>query len=368
MAQFNSQEVQSSYGHRGKRLYYCYGDELYAGTFPEEWAQDHAPGTGPGECEDCRVRGGWNGVFMLYCANCAIHVYHGERGKGAISPGEEYDGDENREFRSAFKTYLYDVNLNDVGDTDFRDSYRDLFNEYADEFAHLNPRVVAAAFSRMREELLYDGEQAEYVDYFIDTNGSAQDVSEEHVSDAGAAAWDECARRREHRNQMYDSDDDYARSLNTQDMSEQHISDADLAAGYECARRRRRSSRIYDYDDYSDISDNDHDVPLDETAHCMICENTKYNCACDEELIHQSVFCYTCENPRYDCDCDEESRNKTHYCLHCSKVKYNCICVGENSVYLRVARKYCMLQHSEPVQDEEPEYATLVRFVPPNKV
>jgi len=367
MAQFNLQEVRSCF-RRGKRSYYCYGEDLYAGTFPEEWAQDHAPGTGPGECEDCRVRGSWNGVFMLYCANCAINVYNGERGKGAISPGEEYDGDENREFRSAFKTYLYDVNLNDVGDTDFRDSYRDLFNEYADEFAHLNPRVVAAAFSRMREELLYDGEQAEYVDYFIDTNGSAQDVSEEHVSDAGAAAWDECARRREHRNQMYDSDDDYARSLNTQDMSEQHISDADLAAGYECARRRRRSSRIYDYDDYSDISDNDHDVPLDETAHCMICENTKYNCACDEELIHQSVFCYTCENPRYDCDCDEESRNKTHYCLHCSKVKYNCICVGENSVYLRVARKYCMLQHSEPVQDEEPEYATLVRFVPPNKV
>ena len=85
----------------------------------------------------------------------------------------------------------------------------------------------------------------------------------------------------------------------------------------------------------------------------MICENTKFTCACDEDLIHQSVFCYTCENPRYICNCSEESRNQTHYCLHCTKVKYQCICVGENSVYLRVARKYCMQQCSVPDGEEE---------------
>ena len=504
MAQFNSQEVRSTFSRRGKRVYYAYGEDLYAGTFPEEWAQDHAPGTGPSECEDCRVRGGWNGVFMLYCANCAINVYNGERGKGAISPGQEIDSRENREYVSAFDTYLYDVNLNDVGDPDFRDSYGDIFNEHADKFSHLNPRDVIAAFARMTDELVCcDSEDEEYVDYYIDTNGNRQDVSEEPGSDAAAASlWDQCARRREHRQIMYDSDDDPVQADNDVDSCfrqcrdsrtvcyesddnlprQQYIpsngecvpnsfdnaspsarsNDKQTSPGrnslhvqrFGCGLSRQRG---YEFDDLSndeddddersfntqdsvpepdmslnetvyclvcentkyncacgDIDDEDNldivrkthqfcldyhinqvdehailrqlgdatlptqnidideaepdDVPLDENVHCMICENTKYNCACDEDLIHQSVFCYTCENPRYGCDCDEESRNKTHYCLHCEKVKYNCICVGENSVYLRVARKYCMLQRSEPVEDDEPEYATLVRFVPPNKV
>ncbi len=70
MAQHDPQVIRSSF--RGcVRTYYSYDDELYAGTFPEEWAKDHAPETGPKECENCRDHGFWNGVFMLYCANCA---------------------------------------------------------------------------------------------------------------------------------------------------------------------------------------------------------------------------------------------------------------------------------------------------------
>jgi len=409
MAQFNSQEFRSSYGHRGKRLYYCYGDDLYAGTFPEEWAQDHAPGTGPGECGNCRNQGSWNGVFMLYCANCAINVYNGERGKGAISPGEEYDCDENREFRSAFQTYLYDVNLNDVGDTDFRDSLAEVFNYYASEFSYHNPLHVLAGLKRMNDELCCDSEDAEHVDYFMDTTGTAHDMSEEPDSDAAAGAADydnsdydnsdsddsdaddhvsavdradndydyegEYDRRRQWRDSRtvcYENDDDLPRqqyipskgecvpnsfdnaaqeeepdkfvnfgtgeswrnSLRLQrrrfdehdDLSNDEDSDENWYSGI-TAEQYRRDQGIKSNSDYENerlertpstclwssvaqlrlrlrsgslqsVGDSqmsslntqdsvpDPDIPLDETVHCMVCENTIYNCACgdiDEE-------------------------------------------------------------------------------------
>ena len=527
MAQHDPKVIRSNF-RGGVRTYYSYDDELYAGTFPEEWAHDHAPETGPKDCENCRDHGFWNGVFMLYCANCAIHVYKGTRGKGASGPGEEFDIPKNRGFDSAFDTYLYNVNLHDVGDTDFHDSIAEIVNRYASEFIHRNPRDVLAAFARMNDELRGngdgDGEREEYVEYRIDTN-SFTEVSEfgrsptltfgsrlalngthehmtdhneermgydydiaaatadaayddadypdqnEHVAEAGPSAfdWDESGRRRFYRmgydeyRMDYDSDDDaneydvddddeYDRRRNCHDSRtvcydsdnehtrhryQQYIPSKDecvlnpltpenererytytesepeqpssppTSSGQnvrqdsvyqhngphtatseddfdyfwnsgQSVEQYRRDQGIKYYGGYEEAhslntqeSVPEPDMPfepetetescvfserepeLDEAVHCMICENTKFTCACDEDLIHQSVFCYTCENPRYICNCSEESRNQTHYCLHCTKVKYQCICVGENSVYLRVARKYCIQQCSVPDDEEE---------------
>ena len=420
MAQFNALEIRSSF--RGcVRTYYSYDDELYAGTFPEEWAKDHAPETGPKECENCRDHGFWNGVFMLYCANCAIYVYEGTRGKGASGPGEEFDIPKNRGFESAFDTYLYNVNLHDVGDTDFCDSLANAVNRYASEFIHRNPRDVLAAFARMNDELYGkdkhadededkgEGEYEDDVGYFIDTNGTH--MTDELFSKYDGKGYSEVDidyviaannRRQAEEDCRTMNRDDFDYYWNSGESVEQYYRDIgeSLTRVTDSAMSRRldedkcllntHQSMVEDVpesvpehemclddsdsDSYSDSdsdSDTDQDMPLDETVHCMICENTKYCCACDEDVIHQSVFCYTCENPKYNCNCSEESRNQTHYCLDCTKVKYNCICVGENSVYMRIARKYCMQQsrgHDVDVrEDAEPEYVTLVRFVPPNK-
>jgi len=383
MAQFNALEIRSSF--RGcVRTYYSYDDELYAGTFPEEWAQNHAPGTGPKECENCRDNGCWNGVFMGYCGNCAIHVYNGTRGKGFISPGEEFDIPENREFESVFDTYLYDVNLHDVGDTDFCDSLANAVNRYASEFIHRNPRDVLAGFKRMEDDLCGNGE--DHVDYVIDTNGTPYaDVDKEELflkydgqgySQADIDYVIAANSRRLVDEEFVQSDDeyDYDYDWNSGRDGKQYYHDISNPPPLRRDDSLNTQESVPDPDMFSDESDaepyTEADIPLDETVHCMICENTKYNCACDEDIIHESVFCYTCENPRYVCECDEESRNKTHCCLHCEKVKYNCICVGENSVYLRVARKYCMQQQQcrDVIEDEnaDQEYVPLKRFIPPN--
>jgi len=551
MEQYDPSVIREFY-RRGKLAYYVLNGIMYAGTFPKTWARDHAPETGPKDCENCRENGCWNGVFMLYCANCAIRVYEGTRGKGASGPGEEFDIPKNRGFDSAFDTYLYNINLNDVGDPDIHDTLGHRMNAYFDKFNRFNPRAVLAGLKRLDGELRDDddddddddGESKEYVEYFIDTNGtpnpmtdyhddkSVDDVDErdddaydtghgvcqscvqngewngafmnsfdcsrkppmlcadcairvyegtqgkgasgpdisdnnENVAEAGPSAfdWDESGRRRfygmgydEYR-MNYDSDDDdeYDRRRNCRDsrtvcyesddehtqhryqqyipskgecvptpMSEydrEEVEKPDTFIHYGTGKSwnesvkhqfeygtdytgelpavmnsgdvRRISKEFEDIglsmseDDFDYIwnfcaaerasslntqeSVPEPDMPfesdsesescafserepeLDEAVHCMICENTKFTCACDEDLIHQSVFCYTCENPRYICSCNEESRNQTHYCLHCTKVKYQCICVGENSVYLRVARKYCMQQSRVPDDEEEEE-------------
>jgi len=119
MAQFNPKEFVYHY-RNGKPAYYSYDGELYCGTFPEEWVLDHFPDTGPRECGNCAYYGSWNGVFLGYCANCAI-VYNGERGHGFIDIGREGDG--SWDFPSVFDTYLKDVSPDDVGDKDFMDSF-----------------------------------------------------------------------------------------------------------------------------------------------------------------------------------------------------------------------------------------------------
>jgi hypothetical protein len=125
MAQFNPKEFVYHY-RNGKPAYYSYDEELYCGTFPEEWVLDHFPETGPRECGNCAYYGSWNGVFLGYCANCAI-VYNGERGHGFIDIGKEIDYD--TDYSSVFDTYLKDVTPDDVGDKDFMDSAQMLCDE-----------------------------------------------------------------------------------------------------------------------------------------------------------------------------------------------------------------------------------------------
>ena len=120
MAQHNPEEFVYHY-RRGTRVpdYYSFRDELYCGTFPQEWALTHFKGTGPKDCKECVRVGFWNGVFLGYCVACAEGPYSGKRTRGFKNIGEEScDGT----YPSAFDTYLYCVLLDDVGDKDFMDS------------------------------------------------------------------------------------------------------------------------------------------------------------------------------------------------------------------------------------------------------
>lgn len=121
MAQFNPKEFVYHY-RNGKPAYYSYDEELYCGTFPENWVEDFLEGTGPKECGNCAYYGSWNGVFLGYCANCAQYVYNGERGQGFIDFGKECDYNPEVCGPSVFDTYLKGLMPDDVGDKDFMDS------------------------------------------------------------------------------------------------------------------------------------------------------------------------------------------------------------------------------------------------------
>lgn len=121
MAQFNPKEFVYHY-RNGKPAYYSYDEELYCGTFPEEWVLDHLPDTGPKECGNCAYYGSWNGVFLGYCCNCAQYVYNGERGHGFIDIGKECDYNPEVCGPSVFDTYLKGLYPDEVGDKDFMDS------------------------------------------------------------------------------------------------------------------------------------------------------------------------------------------------------------------------------------------------------
>jgi len=121
MAQFNPKEIRHHY--RGDiSPYYSYDEELYCGTFPEEWAENHAEGTGPKECGNCNESGSWNGVFLGYCGNCADYVYNGTRGRGLVGLGKENNNASVLGYPSIYSTYLKGVAPHEVGDTDFMDS------------------------------------------------------------------------------------------------------------------------------------------------------------------------------------------------------------------------------------------------------
>jgi hypothetical protein len=122
MAQFNPLEFIYHY-RKGIPVYYSYNEELYCGTFPEEWASSHCEGTGPKDCKNCAFYGSWNGVFIGYCSNCAKYIYQGQRGRGLIECGVENDDEDVNHYDSIFQTYLKDIVPDDVGDKDFMDSF-----------------------------------------------------------------------------------------------------------------------------------------------------------------------------------------------------------------------------------------------------
>jgi len=125
--------------------YYIYDDELYCLTFPEEWATNHAPNTGPNECDMCKHLGSWNGVFIGYCVECA-EVYEFNRGVGFVEIGKQNTYEhyymqqkqqKNKKIptpisitinkntfveKNAFNTYLKNINPDDVGDKELCDS------------------------------------------------------------------------------------------------------------------------------------------------------------------------------------------------------------------------------------------------------
>ena len=94
-----------------KYLYdYCW----YHENFPQDWAFCHKDGTGPGQCSNCSDVGCVNGVFIGYCANCAIYDYNGLRGRGFIDVGIECSDEDALQYTSAFDTYLKDVDINSI--------------------------------------------------------------------------------------------------------------------------------------------------------------------------------------------------------------------------------------------------------------
>ena len=103
----------------GKRSYYSFDGELYAVSFPELWAVSHHPKTGPNNCLDCKNLGMWNGVFIGYCANCAVYVYQGMRGPGMICYGIENDF---MDASSIYYSYMKDVSLDEIGDIEMYDT------------------------------------------------------------------------------------------------------------------------------------------------------------------------------------------------------------------------------------------------------
>jgi len=79
----------------------------YHPSFPNEWRENQAEGTGPEHCGNCALYGCYAGQFIGYCANCADHVYHGTRGRGFVDVCTENDAEEVREWVSVFDTYLH---------------------------------------------------------------------------------------------------------------------------------------------------------------------------------------------------------------------------------------------------------------------
>ena len=110
------------------RKMYLFDDEVYAGQFPEEWAETHLPNTGPKECKVCEYYGTWNGGFVTYCRKCAVDIYHGERGGGVggyLCDGEMGDPED---IRAAQNTYLEGIPMNDIGDREVFDTLAMLFS------------------------------------------------------------------------------------------------------------------------------------------------------------------------------------------------------------------------------------------------
>ena len=91
---------------------YLYQGAWYHRSFPVLWAMTHEGDSGPSQCANCADYGCVNHVFIGYCANCANYYYDGDRGKGFIDNGIEFD--EYETAVSAFDTYLKDVDISQI--------------------------------------------------------------------------------------------------------------------------------------------------------------------------------------------------------------------------------------------------------------
>lgn len=91
---------------------YLYQGAWYHRSFPVLWAMTHEGDSGPSQCANCADFGCVNNVFIGYCANCAEYRYGGERGRGFIDNGIEFD--EYETAVSAFDTYLKDVDISQI--------------------------------------------------------------------------------------------------------------------------------------------------------------------------------------------------------------------------------------------------------------
>lgn len=120
------------------KSYYSYDNEIYTGTFPQEWAKTHLPGTGPSDCRMCQHVGHWNGVFVGYCVKCASK-YIADSDKVPLSNSASKDKSLSRgggfidsicngenasihDKNAAMNTYLANIPLDEIGDKDFLDS------------------------------------------------------------------------------------------------------------------------------------------------------------------------------------------------------------------------------------------------------
>jgi hypothetical protein len=138
MTELTTCDSTSTHYDKHYKNYYVYNNVFYCLTFPKEWASSHLPNSGPSECELCQKVGFWNGAFIGYCVKCA-DIYNFERGMGFIDIGEEniYENyyikqkkeknpikiDKNTFMeKSAFSTYLKNVNPDDIGNKEICDS------------------------------------------------------------------------------------------------------------------------------------------------------------------------------------------------------------------------------------------------------
>lgn len=107
----------------------CAWEGIYHENFPQEWAVNHEPGTGPEECKNCAYFGCIEDVFIGYCANCAIYVYEGSRGPGFIDVGVEFKDDnesiDHNEINDNDSIEPYDNTETSVFDCHFEGGYND---------------------------------------------------------------------------------------------------------------------------------------------------------------------------------------------------------------------------------------------------
>ena len=191
MAQFNPKEFVVC---GDNRQYYSYDGELYTGTFPREWVENHLPETGPKDCKNCLTYGSWNGVFIGYCLNCSRFDYKYKRGWGfgetwrfdtvcgIVTTGgvgwercdediAEYDKEDALNGLRACNTYL-NINFDDIGD-------KENFMDSAAVFSSYNGRDKTESEVEVEE---YNFEFEEYDTSIIEESEDEDELTEEEFN------------------------------------------------------------------------------------------------------------------------------------------------------------------------------------------